>query len=166
MVAAICALHEAWDPDRYGMLPDVVSRYARWLPERAADPRSVFLVADDHAAAPRVPHRHESGLAGFLIGTVEENIPIYRVHEFGFIHDLWVEPDFRGKGVGAALARAAIDRFRAIGVTQLRLETALPNSDARSLFERCGFRSSSVEMLRNVDANAGETRASDPAPPG
>ena len=34
-------------------------------------------------------------LVGFLIATVEREIPIYRLHEFGFIHDLWVEPEYR-----------------------------------------------------------------------
>ncbi len=139
MVRAICALHESWDPSRYGMLPDVVERYARWLPARAVDPRSVFLVADA-----------DPTLAGFLIGTVEENIPIYRVSEFGFIHDLWVEPEHRRSGVARALADEAARSFRGIGVTQVRLETAAANDAARRLFEQAGFRVGSVDMLRDL----------------
>lgn len=143
MVRAICDLHEAWDAERYGMLADVVERYARWLPERAVDPRSVFLVAEGGSA-------DGGGLAGFLVGTCEENIPIYRVKEFGFIHDVWVDERYRRQGVAAALTEAAVERFRAIGVVQVRLETARANESARALFESCGFRIGAIDMLKHA----------------
>jgi ribosomal protein S18 acetylase RimI-like enzyme len=41
----------------------------------------------------------------------------------------------------------AIERFRAMGATQVRLETAAANDPARKLFESCGFRSATIEML-------------------
>jgi ribosomal protein S18 acetylase RimI-like enzyme len=140
MVRSICAVHEAMDPSRYAMLPDVVDRYEHWLPARARDPRSVFLVAEEGVQ-----------LAGFLVATVEVSIPIYRLSEFGFIHDLWVEPPHRCRGVGRALAYGALERFRAIGVTQVRLETAGANDAARRLFQSCGFRVATVDMLADLD---------------
>ena len=30
-------------------------------------------------------------LVGFLVGTIETPIPIYRIEKFGYIHDLWVD---------------------------------------------------------------------------
>jgi ribosomal protein S18 acetylase RimI-like enzyme len=125
------------------MLPDVVDRYARWLPTRANDPRSVFLVAERSAtttdAAP--------ALVGFLIATIEENIPIYRLEEFGFIHDVWVEPSARKSGAATALVTEALRRFRTLSITQVRLETAAINEPARRLFTRCGFRIGTIDML-------------------
>jgi ribosomal protein S18 acetylase RimI-like enzyme len=32
-------------------------------------------------------------------GLVEREIPIYHLKKFGFIHDLWVEPEFRHAGI-------------------------------------------------------------------
>jgi ribosomal protein S18 acetylase RimI-like enzyme len=138
MVAKICALHESWDSARYGFLPHVERMYSKWLTTRATDPESVFLVADrdDHGQ-----------LVAFLIGTLDNGIPIYHVTRFGFIHDLWVEPDYRNEGTGRQMTMLAIERFRAMGVTQVRLETATANDAARALFQRCGFRVSSIEML-------------------
>ncbi|MCG3123206.1 MAG: Mycothiol acetyltransferase [Phycisphaerales bacterium] len=139
MIRAICSLHEAWDAARYGMLDDVVARYERWLPQRARDPRSVFLVAES-----------QDHLTGFLVGEVLDNIPIYRVREYGFIHDMWVDPAARRSGTGRALLAAAIQRFKDIGVEQIRLETALANDAARKLFESCGFRTSTIDMLLSL----------------
>lgn len=142
MAAAICAHHESLDPERFAMLPDVVERYETWLPKRAADPRSVFLVAEVSAPAPRV--------IGFIVGTIERNIPIYRLEEFAYLHDLWVQPEFRRQRVATALLDEAIRRFRAIGAKQIRLETALANEHARRVCESCGFRAATIDLIREL----------------
>lgn len=144
MVGAICAMHEQLDPDRYAMLPDVVQRYERWLPARSRDPRSVFLVGTDDAGR----------LRGFLVATIETSIPIYRLSEFGFIHDVWVDPEARGTGLGGALVDGALARFRTLGVSQVRLETAAANDIARRLFSSRGFRVGTVDMLKSLEAQA------------
>jgi len=144
MVAKVCAFHEALDPAKYGFRPHPERLYERWLTARAQDPRSVFLVADRGAGV----------LAGFLIGTVENEIPIYRLEEFGFIHDVWVEEKYRNEGVARQLVTLAVERFTAVGVKQVRCDTAFANDPARNLFAACGFRPSIVEML--VETGAGE----------
>ena len=142
MVEKIVALHARWDAAKYEPLPDPAGLYDRWLQGLARDPRSVFLVAERQGEGSRPPR-----LVGFVIGTVERTIPIYRLMEYGFLHDLWVEEEYRHEGVGRQLAMHAVERFREIGVEQVRLDTAACNDSARRLFEQCGFRPSSVEML-------------------
>jgi ribosomal protein S18 acetylase RimI-like enzyme len=142
MVRAICSMHERLVPARYAMLPDVVDRYARWLPERAVDPRSVFLVAESDGSRP--------ALIGFLIATIESSVPIYVTAAYGFIHDVWVEPESRGRGTARALVDAAVRRFTQLGVSQVRLETAAANEPARALFAALGFRTATIDMLREL----------------
>jgi ribosomal protein S18 acetylase RimI-like enzyme len=139
MVRSICAMHAQMDPARYDFLPDIVDRYSKWLPARASDPRSVLLIGEDSA-----------GAAGFLVGSVETNIPIYHTLEYGFIHDLWVEPRARRSGLASLLADAALQRFQAMGVSQVRLETAAGNDAARALFAHRGFRVATIDMLVQI----------------
>jgi len=139
MVAKICALHESWDPAKYGFLENPAEMYRNWLVSRASDPRSVFLVA-----------QREDRLAGFLVATIEKEIPIYRIREFGFIHDLWVEPEYRNEGIARQMVMLTVERFREIGVEQIRLDTATANDAARELFKRCAFRVSTMEMLLEI----------------
>jgi ribosomal protein S18 acetylase RimI-like enzyme len=136
MVAKTCALHEKWDPAKYSFLPHPEQRYSRWLTARADDPRSVFLVAV----------REDRPIA-FLIAAIEDEIPIYRLRQFGFIHDLWVEEEYRHEGIARQMVMLAVERFKSIGVPQIRLDTAAPNDVARKLFTACGFRPSTTEML-------------------
>ena len=137
MVQRLADLHQSWDPRRYPYLPEIGRRYDRWLRSRAADPRSVFLVAEVSPGK----------LAGFCVATVEGEIPIYRTEEIGFLHDLWVEEDYRHEGVGRQMTMLLIERFREMGIKQVRLETAAANEPARALFRSCGFRVSTMEMM-------------------
>ena len=149
MVRRVAALHAQWDPVRYAMDDDPGRLYDGWLRQRATDPRSVFLVAQ------RQGDEKGGQLVGFLVGEVEREIPIYRVREYGFIHDLWVEEDYRHEGLGRQLTMLAIEKFRDMGVTQARLHTAGANDPARKLFEQCGFRVSLIEMLCDLEPGSG-----------
>jgi ribosomal protein S18 acetylase RimI-like enzyme len=138
MVGKLCQLHESWDPAKYSFLPNIPQMYDQWLRERASHRRTVFLVAE--ASGPKK-------IVGFVIGTVEREIPIYRLKEHGFLHDLWVEEEYRNEGVARQMVMLAIEKFKEMGVEQVRLDTAANNEAARRLFEACGFRESVREML-------------------
>lgn len=146
MVRKLCDLHAKADPQRFAVRDDVLDRYARWLPERATDPRSVFLVAE--RAEPSVPPCPTGRLVGFTVCTIEPEVPIFWVPECGWIHDVWIEPAFRRGGVAQRLVEEVARRFEAMGVKQLRLHTGVFNEAARRAFARAGFRPSVVEMLR------------------
>ncbi|HEX8911009.1 MAG TPA: GNAT family N-acetyltransferase [Humisphaera sp.] len=145
MVRKEAAFHEGLDPAKYPYRSDPGEVYRGWLTKRVTDERSVFLVAD--AAGRGEPPRP----VGFLIGMVEAEIPIYRVREFGFVHDVWVDDDYRHEGVGRQLVMRAVERFKEIGVVQVRLDVVHTNEAARKLFEQCGFRPSVTEMLVELE---------------
>lgn len=59
-------------------------------------------------------------------------------HGFGDVAML-VARDWRGRGAGSALLRAAIDRARAQGLHKLSLEVFAHNEAAIALYRKCGF---------------------------
>ncbi|MFN6500430.1 MAG: GNAT family N-acetyltransferase [Nostoc sp. DedQUE01] len=144
MVAKICALHESWDSAKYGFLAHPEQRYEKWLTRLAnsdgfadaSSVRSVFLVSEN-----------QGQLVGFLVATIEQEIPIYRLQEFAFIHDIWVEPEYRQNGIARQMVMQTVERFSQMGVKQIRLDTANANETSRRLFASCGFRISIIEML-------------------
>ncbi len=137
LVARACAFHQRRDPAKYGFIPQPQERYRNWLIERAADPRSAFFIAVENGRT-----------IGFIVGTVEREVPVYVLREYGFLHDLWVDEDQRKHGAGRALLTAAMERFGQIGVEQVRLDVLHDNDPARRLFAACGFRPATVQMLR------------------
>lgn len=132
-------LHQDWDRERFGLREDFLLSYEPWLHRRVNDPQSVFFVAEVSGA-----------IVAYLVGTVMDEVPIYWMPRCGWIHDIWVEPDYRNEGVGRQLMTLAIEKYRAAGITQLRLQTAAANDVARQLFAQCGFRPCTVEMLMQL----------------
>ena len=86
-------------------------------------------------------------LVGFTIATIEDEIPIYRIKRFAFVQDLWVEVEHRREGLARKLVMELAERFRAMGIEQIRLDVLVQNKGACQLFARCGFQESVVEMI-------------------
>jgi len=81
----------------------------------------------------------------------------------GWIGNLIVEPDYRGRGIGRALMEHAIDRLRGRGATTVRLEGDPPGIPLyRTLgfvdeFESCRFTLPDSEEIPGLDDSAAET---------
>ena len=72
--------------------------------------------------------------------------------KLGFVSDLYVVPDARRERVAQALTREAVAALSARGAEAIQLEVQVDNGDARSVYERWGFR----ETLLTLTADAGE----------
>lgn len=64
---------------------------------------------------------------------------------------LYVRPEFRGLGIGRALAEAVIAQGRNIGYTRIRLDTAPSMQAARTLYRSLGFRQMSPYRYNPIE---------------
>jgi GNAT superfamily N-acetyltransferase len=55
------------------------------------------------------------------------------------VYQMWVHPDFRGRGAGHLLLRAVLDWARTLGVRTVILRVTCGDTSARRLYERAGF---------------------------
>jgi ribosomal protein S18 acetylase RimI-like enzyme len=69
-------------------------------------------------------------------------------NKFACIEELTVDAEFRGKGIGQALMRRAIEWAREQNYPGVMLETQTNNVPACKLYEKCGF------VLSGFDLNA------------
>jgi GNAT superfamily N-acetyltransferase len=56
------------------------------------------------------------------------------------LNDLFVKPEARGRGAGAALLRAAAEYGRLTGAVRLTLSTEVTNTTAQAVYERLGWK--------------------------
>ncbi|MEY2688376.1 MAG: hypothetical protein RL375_2574 [Pseudomonadota bacterium] len=69
------------------------------------------------------------------------------------LFQMWVDPGFRGLGIGAALLQDAVDYARGAGVDILRLGVTVAESPAMRLYSSFGFKPvGAVESLREGSA--------------
>lgn len=77
----------------------------------------------------------ESVLAGFAIARLTRRDGI----GVGLVVTIDVAPQFRRRGVGAALMLAVEDGMKAVGAELLRLEVAVDNDAAQRFYAKLGF---------------------------
>lgn len=143
LIGKICDFHRLRDAARYSFLPQVEQRYPNWVKGLINDPHDLCLVVEDKSENTSASTK----LIAFLLAEVEQEIPIYELKEYGYIHDLWVEAEYRRAGIAKQLVTAAVEHFRQLGITQIRLDTLVSNASAIKLYQTCGFRASTTEML-------------------
>ena len=61
-------------------------------------------------------------------------------HGDDYISDIWVSPDFEGRGVGSALLHALEQQIAGRGYAQARLHVAAANARAFGLYRHRGYR--------------------------
>lgn len=89
--------------------------------------------------------------AEFLLASVDPDSPPAAVGQLRYRHSVWsaaddcwledlyVREEARGRGLGEALVRAAVERARARGCRRIELDVNEDNRPARDLYARLGF---------------------------
>lgn len=80
----------------------------------------------------------------FLVGSVDGRDVAcgglrLRSEGIGEIKRMYVDPSARGRGLSRAVLMALLDHARAVGLTEVWLETGTAQPEARRLYESAGF---------------------------
>jgi GNAT superfamily N-acetyltransferase len=82
------------------------------------------------------------GQAGLRLGAARRGPAQFR--GAAELLNVYVEPGFRGRGIGTALVGAAIAEARARGIERISLQ---PTEDSRRIYERAGFAAEGGRMV-------------------
>lgn len=125
---ALIEAHRALEPALYALAPNARETYAAFLRRLRTDRDGIVLLATADAAP-----------VGYLAGGAGRRAPVYAVRDVGMIFDLSVAPGRRREGVGEALVRAALTRFRARGLAYAQVNFAPENPSASAFWPKLGF---------------------------
>lgn len=133
--------HHDFDPRRFiAATASTSGHYGSFLGEQMAEPDVVLLVAEQ-----------DGQVIGYAYGAIEGYDWMALRGPAAVIHDLIVDPEYRGRGVGRALMNAMIATLTARGAPRLVLSTADRNESAQRFFERAGFRRTMIELTRELE---------------
>jgi ribosomal protein S18 acetylase RimI-like enzyme len=109
-------------------------------PLDTAGERAVLEVCDGHPLARGFLVRHAGRTVGYLVLTLGYGI------EYGgadaFIDDLYLTPEYRGRGIGEQVMAAAEAEAYRLGARAVHLVVAPRNERAQRLYRRSGFAAS------------------------
>ena len=69
---------------------------------------------------------------------------------FGFIYDIFVEEEFRGKGIGQLLLEKAEDHCRKKGHPRIALSVSATNDSAIKLYSKTGYKPERMQMAKEI----------------
>jgi GNAT superfamily N-acetyltransferase len=73
----------------------------------------------------------------------------------GFIFAVYLRPERRGRGFGSATMRALDHEAARLGMCSLALHVFASNAVAVHLYQRSGYRTKSMNMVKSLDHEAG-----------
>ena len=132
--------HHGFDPKRF--IPpgrNAAEHYGRFLTGEIAGDDTIVLVAE-----------LDGEVVGYCYAALEGKDWLSLRGPAGAIYDILVDPAARGRGAGRRLLDAMLRTLAERGAPQVVLFTATQNEAAQRLFARAGFRSTMIEMTREL----------------
>jgi ribosomal protein S18 acetylase RimI-like enzyme len=138
--ALLVETHHAFDAARFLRATSGTLRgYASFIGTQLDEPDAAIFVAEQSAE-----------VIGYAYVALESYDYMSLRGPAGILHDIIVDPTARGRGVGRLLLEAVLAHLKARGAPQVVLSTAVKNEAAQRLFARAGFRSTMIEMTREL----------------
>lgn len=101
----------------------------------------VFLIAQE-----------DSVIVGCVLVSVHTTNNIekieWSVEKYGEVKELFVDIEYRSKGIGKELVQAAEEYVKEKGCDAMFIEVFLPNTLAKKFYEKIGYSERSVEMIK------------------
>ncbi len=119
--------HRALSPG-YPTMPGIAAMIAGEIRRAASSPSCRLIVAE-----------REARLVGFLFAEVERGVGPNPESAPGWIHELYVEPGHRERGVAARLVAESDAFFASRGVTRISVRVESSNTEALAYWGRHGF---------------------------
>lgn len=140
--ALLVRTHYEFDDRRFiPASPHTEQGYGSFLATQIEEPDIVLLVAEQNGE-----------VAGYAYGGDEGYDYMSLRGPAGVLHDIVVDPKYRGQGIGRLLLDAMIKALEERGVPRIVLSTATQNENAQRLFASVGFRPTMIEMTREAGA--------------
>ena len=142
-------------PDvRWGIRPAVAGdaaellrmRQALW-PDSSADEVGPLIAGElPRSYTVHVAERRGGGLAGFVEMAVREYADGCVPGPVAYLEGIWVDPDRRRTGLGAALVASVLTWAAGMGLRELASDTSVENTASQGFHRRTGF----TEVARAV----------------
>jgi ribosomal protein S18 acetylase RimI-like enzyme len=131
--------HKDLLPDIFEIPKEIIT--ADWLKNIIDDESWAFLVFE-----------LDDILAGAVIYKIIESPEdvILRKRRFGYIEEMIVKEEFRGRGIGKRMLEVVSEDLRSKGVTELELDVWEKNENAREFYLKNGFHDVRRKMCKHL----------------
>jgi ribosomal protein S18 acetylase RimI-like enzyme len=137
---ALARLHVEIDERRFVLPRGGIDAFVEFFRGELARPESILLIAEEEMIS-----------VGYAFVRMEPASIEALCETSAWLHDVYVDPRFRGSGVGRQLVLAAIESAKELGSSNLMLGVSPANTQARQFYERLGLRVTMIEMRLDLE---------------
>lgn len=113
---------------RFEPSPLAPTTMRHWIEGHLENPMSAVFVAEEGRE-----------IAGYLLVTILENMPIVQNPAFGFISEIAVSEKARRRGLGEKLVREAHAWLKSKLITSVEVNVSVKNAVSRSFWRKMGY---------------------------
>lgn len=133
-------LHQRENPTVWTMRDDAEQTVRKYFDEKLGSADFFTKIAFDS--------KGES--IGFVMGEIQNNIPIVLPKKTGYITDVFVDEHLRGKGIARELLESIYEDFRKCGMTEVRLQVDDFNKGAIASYQKMGYEMIAHKMRKPI----------------
>jgi len=137
---ALAQLHVEIDNRRFVLPNDGIRAFIEFFKNELERPETRLIIAEEQMTP-----------VGYAFVRMEPASIEALCEPSAWLHDIYVDPRFRGRGVGRQLVLAAIESAKQLGSSNLMLGVSPANVQARQFYERLGLRVTMFEMRLELD---------------
>ena len=82
---------------------------------------------------------NDSHIVGFILAEISKKPPCFVDRKYGFISDIAVTQDYRGRGIGKNLLRFAVDWFKSEKINAIETKVLMSNKSSTSFWNKTAF---------------------------
>ena len=121
------------------LLENAEQQYSEFIAKAIEDDRSLFLLAVE-----------DDKTVGYIYGNIRENPPVIREYRQFYLEDMFVRPEYRGRGIGKILLDKTIEWVKAKNIEKIQLDVHLKNPRGYNFWKECGFQEECCLMFKEV----------------
>lgn len=121
--------------EQYELVSNAMILWKKWVSKWIKSPKGLVLVAQE-----------DGKLIGYSLNFIKENVKIYSVKQIGYMSDLYIEGNFRGKGIASKFKEMAFSWFKKKRMKYASIAFHTKNLHAHSVYEGWGFFDFHTEM--------------------
>ncbi len=137
---ALATVHVEIDDRRFVLPEGGIHAFVEFFKGELTRPETILLIAEEQ----RTP-------VGYAFVRMEPASIEALCETSAWLHDVYVDPRFRGRGAGRQLVLAAIDSAKQLGSSNFMLGVSPANTQVRQFYERLGLRATMIEMRLDLE---------------
>ncbi|MBI4149887.1 GNAT family N-acetyltransferase [Candidatus Woesearchaeota archaeon] len=128
-------MRQAWNQPA----KDAAPRFTKWVKKWIRSPQGCVLLGEVNGKP-----------AGYSLNYIKDGIPVYAIKKLGYISDLYVKPEYRGKGVSSRLKDATFQWFKKKDIKYVEIGFHTENQKAHRIYKKWGFADYITQMRRRL----------------